>query len=461
MVLRFPQYQGPAPVSHRVVWVSALVMIAVFFLSQRWIKSKVIDADVVSYYSYLPAVFVHQDITMSYSLGDEFYADKVWGVIWKDGFGPVQKYTMGMAIMYLPWFLAGHATAYLVGAPPDGYSLPYRFFLQISAVGFLFLGFFFLRKVLLTYFSDRITAAVLVILLLGTNMFYYTMGQAAMPHVPLFALISVWLWLIIRFYSNPIWKWALWLGLIGSLVTLIRPNHLLLWLLPLLYGVYSGATLRKRVQFIAQHFGKYLSWALIGFLLVLPQLLYWHHLTDRWIYYSYGDEGFFFNNPQVGRVLFSFRNGWLIYSPIMVLGVVGLGAMWLRLREWALPVTLSFTLGFYVIASWWCWWYGGSFGQRVLIDFYPLLAIGIGIVLTGIDRWVRQRGVRRIVLGAAAFLLALNLFQTLQYTRFVIHYDAMTAEAYWASFGRLHVPENYADKLRPPDYEAALRGIYE
>lgn len=456
-----PRHTGPAPFSLRIVWISALVMVAMFFFSKVWIKGKPVDQDVVSYYSYLPAVFVHQDITMEYSLGDDYYADKVWGVIWKEGFGPVQKYTYGMSLMYLPWFLAGHLVALLFGVTADGYSLPYMFFLQISAVGYLFLGFTFLRKVLLRYFSDRVTGAVLITLLFGTNMFYYTMGQAAMPHISLFFLVSLLMHLTMRFYEEPGWRLALLLGLVGSIITLIRPNLLVFWLVPLLFGVYNGSTLVRRLKFMAGHFLKYFSWAGIGFLLLLPQLLYWHHLTDHWVYYSYGDEGFFFNNPQVWRVLFSFRNGWLIYSPLMVLGLMGLAGLWGKMKEWALPATLVFVLAFYVISSWWCWWYGGSFGQRALIDFYPLLALGIGWMLTQINRWVGRKQVRIALLAVGGIFLLHNLFQTLQYTRGVLHYDSMTASAYRATLFRLHKPDNFDALLAPPDYEAAKQGIYE
>jgi hypothetical protein len=298
-------------------------------------------------------------------------------------------------------------------------------------------------------------------LLLGTNLLYYTLGQSAMPHVGIFFLVSLWMHLITRFYEAPSWKWTLLLALVGSLITLIRPNHLLLWLLPLLYGVYNIPTLVARLQFVRRHVLHYLSWGVVGFLVILPQLFYWHHLTDRWVYYSYGEEGFFFSNPQILRVLFSFRNGWLIYSPLMVLGLLGLAGLWRYAREWILSVLLTIVVTVYVVSSWWCWWYGGSFGQRVLIDLYPLFALGMGAAITWIAKVVQKKNLRLALLGVGGFFVMLNFFQSLQYTRCIIHFDSMTAAAYRASFGHLGVPDGYDDILETPDYDAALKGIYK
>lgn len=447
--------------SRQAIWLAVGLMLVAFFAGQRWEKGKVVDADVVSYYSYLPAAFVYQDMSMHYAVEDSFFQDKVWGVKWKDGFGPVQKYTMGMSVMYMPFFLAGHAAAHVFGYPIDGYSTPYAFALQLSAVFFLFFGLFFLRKVLLRYYSDKVTALVLLLLVLGTNLFYYTAGQAAMPHVSLFFLVSLLMHLTIRFYESPSWRFALLIGLVGSLITLIRPNHLLLWMIPALYGVYNQASFRLRLRFLRKNIRYYLSWPVVGFLVLLPQLFYWHYLTDHWVYYSYGEEGFFWGNPQVWRTLFSFRNGWLIYTPLMATALVGFIFLRRFAREWTVPVVVIFVLGGYVISSWWCWWYGGNFGNRVFIDLYPLLSLSLAAAVARLRHVTIKYYERYILLAIASLFVLLNLFQTLQYTRGLIHYDAMTPAAYRSVIGRLEAPDNFESLLDHPDYEQALKGNYD
>ena len=303
--------------TQKALWFIGLIALTVFLFSGRWYRAKVIDGDVISYYSYLPALIVHGDITMRYSLGNEFFADKIWGIIWKENSGPVQKYTMGLSLLYTPSFLLGHASAYLLGYPPDGYAAPYMFWMQLSGVFYLLLGLFWLRKVLLRYYSEQISALCMLIFALGSNLFYYALGQSVMPHVYLFAMVSGLLWTTIRFFEQPNAGRALAIGGICSLLMLVRPNHILFWAIPGLYAITDIPSFKARLLFWRQHWPILLLWPLMQVLIWIPQLFYWHLLTDRWFYYSYVNESFFWTEPLVGKVLFSFRNGWLIYSPLM------------------------------------------------------------------------------------------------------------------------------------------------
>lgn len=446
-------------ISLRAIGYIGILSVAIFFVSGRWFRAKVVDADVVSYYSYLPAAIVHGDMSMKYAVGNDFYGDKVWGVIWKEGSGPVQKYTMGLSWLYLPSFLLGHFSAYLTGQDAVGYGPTYDFWLQFSAIAYLLLGLWWMRKLLNHYFDEGISTWVLVILAFGTNLFYYTQGQAAMPHVYLFCLVSGLLWLSLRFWLAPSLPNALKVGLVCSMITLIRPNQLLFWLIPVMTGLSGKGSWKAWWLFWKAHWWRAAFWPLIMLLLILPQLFYWHALTDRWVYYSYGDEHFFWTDPKVWKVLFSYRNGWLSYTPIMILALIGLPMMWKRAKEFALVSPILLALAIYVISSWWCWWYGGSFGSRVFIDYYPLLALGLGSFLAFLKEKLARKGQRRLFWSFLSLFIVLNLFQTFQYTRGIIHYDSMTAEAYWKAFGRDRRPKNQEALLEHPDYEAAKKGI--
>src|SRR6185436_10253555 len=115
--------------------------------------------------------------------------------------------------------------------------------------------------------------------------------------------------------------------------------------------------------------------AVLGILIFLPQLFYWKHQTGSWFFNSYLNEHFYFNNPHVFYGLFSFRKGWLVYTPIMFFALAGLYTLFKTMKEFFYPVLILFLLYIYVAFSWWCWWYGGSYGQRALIDIYPFLAV--------------------------------------------------------------------------------------
>src|SRR5690606_28071320 len=107
------------------------------------------------------------------------------------------------------------------------------------------------------------------------------------------------------------------------------------------------------------------------------QSLYWHHITGHWYAngYSYKDEFFEWGKMVPGMVLFSPRNGWFVFSPLFLI-VVGtlLVHAWRNTRP-ARPVLVLLLVTVLLYSAWWCWWLGGAFGYRGLVDLYGLLAV--------------------------------------------------------------------------------------
>ncbi len=431
------------------IYLSGLLMVLMVTIGHKFEDDEVLQQDVVQYYSYVPATFIYGDLSMAYARTSPFWQDKIWGHMTQEG-AYVQKYTMGLAIMYTPFFFAGHATAYLCGALADGYSWPYELWIQIGSIVYLFLGLLILRKLLLCYFSDQVTAITLLTLVLCTNLFYYSVGQGPMPHVYVFSLLSLFLYLTFRFHKTPTWILAFSLALTGGMIFLIRPNHFLVWMIPILYDLN-----RAKLQWWRRHWQKILVWPLGVLLVVTPQLIYWYHFTGEWVFYSYGEEGFFFDQPVFFKAWFGFRKGWLIYTPVMTLALAGMFRIHRITKEWVLPFAIFFIASTYVIVSWWCWWYGGSFGLRPFIDLFPVLSFGLASLLTTVYPKIR---LFYSVLSLIAIFGVLNAFQTWQYTKGIIHYDSMTAAAYKATFGKISYPENYEELIKNPNYDKAVKG---
>lgn len=194
-----------------------------------------------------------------------------------------------------------------------------------------------------------------------------------------------------------------------------------------------------------------------GFLVCLPQLLYWHHTTGRWVYYSYTDEGFFWLDPKIWQVLFSGRKGWLLYSPSLALAVAGF--FYLRKTApaytWVLPVLVAVWV--YIVSCWWTWWYGGSFGMRPMIDLYALL----GLPMLALFEALRKA--RTWAKAAMAILVPLLIYINLHYTflfRYgVLHWDSLTYRAYWYARPGNHIdPKVMETLLESPNYAAAKAG---
>ncbi len=461
-------------------------------------ERRVIEWDAISYYAYLPATFIYHDLSLSFADG---YEGPHKLIVWPEK-GPGDRYviktTMGLSILWLPFFLAGHAAALISGADAGGYSEPYKFFLLVSALLFLLAGLMFLRKILLAHATDKITALVLAAFAFGTNLYWYTLFQGTMAHVYNFALVSAFIWYSMKWHGvqtggsstactrsgqgdifrrhesrrgwneehipgkNKKTKKGLWpavrLGLLLGLISLIRPTNIIILLFFLLYGAASWKELAARTSGLLKDYRLLLIIAGTAVIIWLPQMIYWREMTGHWLWFSYGnDERFFFTDPAIVKGLFSWRKGLFIYTPLMIVSCAGIIALWIRRSPHAPAVTLFVPLNIYIIFSWWCWWYGGGFGQRAFIDSYALMAVSAAALLS--MAMTAGRNIFRVVVMTAFLLFAtLGIFNNIQYYHGAIHWDSMTREAWFDSFGRIRPSARFNDLLEAPDYEMAKKG---
>jgi septum formation topological specificity factor MinE len=423
-----------------------------------------INHDVQQYYSYLPAAFIYDDLTFKF-LESDTIPDKIKRHFWVSPAknkpeGRIVKMSIGLSYMYLPFFAAGHLYARQSGTyAANGFSLPYEFALAFSSIFFVLVGLLFSRSVLLHYFNEWVTAIALLLILFATNLYYYCTTEPAMSHAYLFCLYAFFIHQSLRWIAIQKWKHALWLGIIGGIIICIRPINLLIFLFPLLFGVTSVKDLSTRIQLIFSHYFQLLLLLLLIFLMILPQLLFWKLNSGEWIYYSYSDEGFFFSNPQIVNGLFSYRKGWFVYTPIMLFAFIGMRWVWYTYRDWFWPIMVYMTLHIYVVFSWWCWWYGGSYGARPMIETYALMIIPLAVLLQHI---LTLKSSLKIPVGLVlGFLIYLNLVQTQQKRLGLIHWDGMTQTAYWRNFLTLHDVGGIWDNFREPNYDAAKKGASE
>ncbi len=422
-----------------------------------WGKNKVIDNDVVSYYAYLPATLIFHDLGFSFlkDLPPDFEG-KIWVQEAPSG-KPVLRMTMGLSLLWLPFFTVAHLAAKAMGGSALGYSWPYSLSIFVAAVFYLFLGLFYLRKILLVYFSETITGITLLLIVLGTNLMYYVISEPGMSHVYSFALITIFLYYTLQWVEKPGFLVSAVLGFLGGLIILIRPVNGLVLVFPLLVSVRSFSQLVQRIG----GRWKQIAWAgIVALLVVTPQLVYWKTQTGHFVFNSYMDSGrFYFLKPHILNGLFSFRKGWLIYTPLMIFAVFGLLVMKKYAGGLRLATVVFLALFIYVVFSWWCWWYGGSFGSRPMIETYGILAVPLAASLSVClknGRW------KKIITGIFLFFfILLNQFQMKQYRTSLLHWDSMTRKAYQSIFFNRHWPEGYEKLIQAPDYEKALKGEKE
>jgi hypothetical protein len=348
------------------------------------------------------------------------------------GGGYITKYTAGWAVLHGPFIYIGHLYAGWTGYAQDGFSMPYQVAAIIGSLFYTFLGLVLLRKVFLHFFTEKLSALLLVILVLGTNYLHMNSVCTGLAHVSLFTLYASLLYFTIKFHENNTVKSALLIGLSLGFLALIRPTELVAALIPLLYGVSSWARFKTRFATVFKTRHYYI--AIIAMILVGSiQLFVWKYTTGKFLFYSYvhNGEALDFNRPHLIDVLFSFRKGWLIYTPIMPLLVLGFIGVYKRHKAFFVG-SLAFTvINLYVISCWTIWWYAGSFSSRALEHSYPIYILLIGFGLMGLAYY------KKILLGIfIALCVVLNLFQTHQIRHDILHPSHMTKAYYFSVFGQ-------------------------
>ncbi|MBE0663630.1 MAG: hypothetical protein IH597_14335 [Bacteroidales bacterium] len=400
---------------------------------------RLIINDGKGYYAYLPALFIYQDLEYGFVEYYEstYYASDENPTYFKEfrfqyRGETVNKTFTGIAILMLPFFLIAHLLALLFGMA-DGYSMIYQYAIGFSVYFYLGLGLLLLKK-LLGYFSatKSLISLVLVAISLGTNLVYYTVVEGTMPHVYLFFLVNLFLLQAYRAIHEKQTVFFLGAAVAFGLVLITRPqNGLIVLALPLLTGSFTRFS--EAVVFLFKEKFLFLKTLVVLSGVIALQVVLWYAQTGYFLVYSYGDETFNFLNPQIINILWSFEKGWMIYTPLSFLALLGVVQMARTNIFRAVSFMFAFLAITYVVSSWWVWHYTSQFGQRVFIDFYGLLAIALLMGFSLSENRIYQFALK-IIIG---LLVVLNLFQFYQHVHWVYPAGPVTCQSYVNNFFRI------------------------
>ena len=423
--------------------------------------------DVMGYYLYLPATFIYGDlhelrfvehIMQTYEPSSYFYQAHL-----HENGNYAMSYSAGVAILYFPFFVLAHLFALATPFAADGFSLPYQCSIYISGCVYALVGLFAIRHVLKKFYADNIVAVALFILIFATNYFHYSLLENAMTHIHLFMLYAFVLLLTMRWYAKHKFTDALLLGLCIGLAVLMRPSEIVIVFIPILWQVASFDDIKKRLLLVWQYKNQLAGLFFVAFLVGLLQFSYWKWTTDTWLYYSYGEIGFNFSNPYLAQGLISIRKGWLVYTPVMILSLIGFVPFFRQQKGLFWPFILYTVANIYFIFSWDVWWYGGSFGSRALVQSYAILLFPLCSFLV----FFSQKSFQKLILATFIFLTtALNLFQNWQYRHKMFSTEGANAYVYQLIFGKTKVTQEtikrfeYKDIFMPAEANLVKR-LYE
>ena len=423
---------------------AAIMCYASFSFYPRWKQSgteAAISWDVSGYYWYLPSVFIYHDLkhqSFKDSILNKYHPTNLefqQGTQVDNG-NYVMKYSSGMAVMYLPFFTAAHMLAAPLGYPKDGFSLPYQFAIQLGGFLVSILGLWYLRKLLLNFYNDKVVAIVLVLLAIGSNYLNYAAIDMGMSHCWLFTVYVFLLLNTFYFYRDYKLKHAIRVGLLVGLATLTRPTDVISCLIPLLWGMesISVTAIKKQLSVFAANARALTIAVICAGAVIAIQLSYWKYVSGHWFVYSYGDQSFSWKHPHAFLYSFNYRTGWLTYTPMLMLAIIGI-IPFLKNGRNKVAILAFICINYYIVCAWDIWWYGG----RAMVQSYPLFMFPLAaLVSAALDRKI----LTWILTPIAMLFLYMNIWITYQYHHGNLYdCDNMTKNYYWRVAGRWSAPE--------------------
>ena len=348
----------------------------------------------------------------------------------------MNAHPIGVAVLQTPFFLIAHALTKWSNLSPDGFTLYYQHAAGLAGTFWTVAGLFVMRALLRRFVTDRIAAVTLLTMLFGTNLYHYATFDSTYSHPYSFFLLASLLFLTDRWTraDGADMRDAVLLGIVSGLIVLTRHTNVLFLLVLPLYGVTDGSTARDAMLRLTGRGREVAIIAVVALATCVPQLAVYYRATGHVFVNSYGDLGFTFLTPHLWGVLFSVTKGVFFWSPVLLAGVAGYALQRHVTRPFALAAGIIFVIDTYLIASWWDWQFGGSYGHRGFVDLLPFFGLG----LAAFFEWSAERLTRQHVVAIATVaLVGLSCVQMLQYWNGVIPVSDMTWAQYRSVFLRL------------------------
>ncbi len=388
----------------------ALALAAPALCVQLWLPVPRLTSDAVEYYSHLRSLYFDHDLDFANEF-EHFGILTRGDKLVKTATGHRRTiFSVGPALLWMPFYAAGDLVARVQGEVEDGYSPSHIRAVCLGSLALTVAGLLLLRRVLAGVVASAAADAAILVLFYATFLWWYAALEPVMSHAGSFflAAASLALWWPAR-RELSLARAASLGGLIGLAATVRWQNGVLL-LLPAL----TLLSALRRTPARALGAG---SVALLGFALgASPQLFAWKAIFGQYLLADppHGRDFLRLDHPYLLQTLFASRHGLLYWTPVLWAAIFGYGAFLRRDTRTALTLLAPVLVMGYVNICSGDWWAGGSFSNRRFDSLLPILALGLAHAVAGVERVAARRpGV--VLAGAGALLVLWNGLLMAQY----------------------------------------------
>lgn len=396
----------------RAWWATAdrgfVVLLVLYALSLPFVAHRITASDAIEYYSYDRSLYFDHDLNFFNDYqgfidrnpkGLATFRQPFLVIINDDGtetpnitatghavnFGPI-----GSALLWSPFFVAGdlaaralHAAGFHVAA--DGYSLPYLEAVSLGSA--LYAG----AALLLTYKLAKAIAGgapafwASLIVWLGTPALYYSHLSPTFSHASSWFAATLFLTVWYRTRGSRTWRGWLSLGLCGGLMGLVREQDAVFLLVPavdealrLLPGVRKPDAAWRRD--LRRTMGGGVLMGIAAVIAFVPQLLVYKTLYGNFKPSPDVSQKLHWYAPNGLRVLLDPHHGLFLWTPALLVALVGVGVLMRRDARLGVSLLTGFVLTWYLNGAFQTWSQAGSFGSRRFVVCSTIFAVGFAEV---------------------------------------------------------------------------------
>ena len=412
-----------------IILISGFTLIT--FLKQNEHRFQLIDGDGSGYYSWLPTILNQHslDFSKTFEFEKQRHGSDYTGHNYHQVNGiTINKFPPGTALFISPFFGIAYLINGSIGDYQDFFNPIFQIAVALAAIFWASIGLLFFYRLLLTYKNTHTNALIIVLsVLFAGNLLPYIYLMPSFSHIYSFASISILLFYSRIFFINNKLKPAIIAAIFLAFTISIRPvNLIVIVFLPFLADNYKS---------LIQSFKSKLSRGRIFiimavFLIAISPVLLINYIQTGYLFYnSYTNEGFYWSKPEILNFLFSFRKGWFIYSPFFLLIIPSIIFLFQQNKYRFVWFGLFAIINIYLFSSWWNWFYGDSFGMRPMVEMAGIYSIPIFLFYNKLNTKIKT-----ITLIFIFLCGLLNIIQSYQYAKGIIHPDSMNKEAYFKVF---------------------------
>lgn len=391
-----------------------------------------IRGDGVAYYGYLPALTVNGSFDLhpvfaSFVAADVPVYTGTVSTVLPNGLTADFK-PVGTALLALPFYLAMRAlvvgASLVTGRPAADPSVgaPYQLSFALASLFYLVVSLVLMYLFLRRRWGLSACMNAIVSVVFATPLAVYALFEPSYSHT--FSIFTITAFALLLYQTSERRQILAWvaLGVLAALIVLVHYQEGLYILLMPAEGIWLIMQRRWSRRELLGYVISFLTFVIC----LVPQVVINRILFERWLPTAAPDIKFNFAHPQLGLLLFSTFHGWITWSPLVVIAVLGLPAAIRKLGWFAVTLIAIGVIDVFFNASLSDWYGGEAFGIRRLTDQTLLLALGYA----GLFDWLA----RHRLAAAASLLTALGVAWTILLVARFYYVPGVESGVPWRTF---------------------------